>query len=154
MPSTKLLILDAASRIREIQTEHKKKIEAYHQQVRRLKNECFLRKVQVKRGGKTYVYEKYYRYGYFKTEDGGETKVEVPLDLPNPQRYRFIREHGLRRRMVYVGARKPKVVLPDPPEDPLAGLSFERKKDSVIVDRRVYDKHRDVFKGFEVFELK
>ena len=154
MPSSKLLLLDAATRIREIQTEHKKKTDAYHQQVRRLKNKHFLRKVQVKRGGKTYVYEKYYRYGYFKTEDGEETEVEVPPDLPNPQRYRFIREHGLRRRMVYVGAEKPKVKLPDPHEDPLAGLSLERKKDSVIIDRRAYDKHRDLFKGLEVFELK
>ena len=154
MPSSKLLVLDAATRIREIQTKHKKKLDAYHQQVRRLKNECFLRKVQVKRWGKTYVYEKYYRYGYFKTGAGEETEVEVPPDFTNTQRYRFIKEHGLKRKMVYVGAEKPKVELPDPPEDPLAGLAYNRKKDSVILDRGVYLKHKDLFRGLEAFELK
>ena len=154
MSSSKLLVLDAASRMREIQIGHKKKLDSYHQLVRRLKNECFLRKVQVKRGGKSYIYHKYYRYGYFKVEDDGEAEVVISSNLSNVERYRFIRGRGLKRRMVYVGADKPRVVLPDPPEDPLAGLRFERKKDSIIVDKEVYIKHRDLFRDLEAFELK
>jgi len=150
----KLIILDAVPRINEIKAEYRKRLEAHQQQIRRLKNKYFLRKVYVKRGDKTYVYEKYYRYGYFKVEDSEEEEVVIPLNLSNLERYRFIRQHRFKRKMVYVGAKKPKVDIPEPPENPLEGLSFERKKNSVIVDSSVYDKHKNLFEGLEVFELK
>ena len=154
MPSSKFIVLDAASRILEIQSGHKKKLDAYHRQVRRLKNRFFLRKVHVKRGGKSYVYHKYYRYGHFKVGDDGEAEVVIPSDLSNVERYRFIRGYRLKRRMVYVGAEKPKVVLPDPPDDPLAGLDFEGRGDSVILDKKTFDRLKGLFGGLEAFELK
>ncbi|MCX8165448.1 MAG: hypothetical protein N3D79_02515 [Acidilobaceae archaeon] len=53
------------------------------------------------------------------------------------------------RRFRYVGTETPRG-LPDPPKNPLAGLSVIREEDDLIIRCELYDKFRQFFVGLEV----
>ncbi|KSW12232.1 hypothetical protein CF15_05620 [Pyrodictium occultum] len=59
-----------------------------------------------------------------------------------------------RVKWIYVGREKPRELegYPDPPEHPVAGLRFTVEGRDIILDRRVYEKYRWVFEGYEAVE--
>ena len=62
-----------------------------------------------------------------------------------------------RLRWRYLGREKPRELsgsLPDPPPNPLEGLSFYAVGDDVYVSEEVYQRFRWVFEGYEVEECE
>lgn len=49
-------------------------------------------------------------------------------------------------KLIYAGRVKPRG-LPEPPQNPLEGLSVIREGDDVIIDCETYERFRDLFKG-------
>lgn len=81
----------------------------------------------------------------YKTLSGGARRV---YEYYGAYWWKLVKtRNGL--RYVYIGKAKPPF-LPDPPRSPLEGLSLMRENGDVIIECRVYDAFRSLFKNMMV----
>jgi hypothetical protein len=118
-PQCRVRVYGGYSAIYSVLSEVKEKLYVYNELASR--RGYYLKpvhKVYKRVNGVTRVYEYYGRYWWRKGEG----------------------------KLIYAGSVKPKG-LPEPPENPLEGLSIIREGDDIIVDCSLYDRYSWLFRG-------
>ncbi|MCE4623413.1 MAG: hypothetical protein F7B11_01515 [Caldisphaeraceae archaeon] len=102
------------------------------------------------------VKEEIYRYNVLASKKGYYLKPVHKVYKPKGKSGKAIYEYygrywwkKLRGRLIYSGTTKPRI-LPNPPENPLEGLSIVREGEDVILDCFVYERYRWIFKDKKV----